>query len=334
MPCYSPIQVKWSFEKGDLVFASNLSEKKDFSLHSCGFKIPCRNCVGCRLEHSRQWAMRCTHEAQLHSDNCFITLTYDNAHLPSDFSLNKKHFQHFMMRYRKKFGSNIRYFHCGEYGSEFGRPHYHACIFNHDFSDKILFKESFGEKLYTSEALSQLWPFGYSTVGSLTFKSAAYVARYCMKKKNGIQAKTYYSFVDPFTGRTYQRQPDYATMSRSPGLGHDWYKKYSSDVYPSDYVVFNGRKCKPPRYYDKLFEADDPSGFQVIKAKRIERMEDDPDSTEERLLVREKCQELRLKSLGRSLDDEFQLDVDELLSDPYSYFDPEMPQCFRDTLNP
>ena len=134
MPCYSPIQVKWSFEKDDLVFASNLSEKKDFSLHSCGFKIPCRNCVGCRLEHSRQWAMRCTHEAQLHSDNCFITLTYDNAHLPSDFSLDKKHFSDFMKRYRKKFGPNIRYFHCGEYGSKFGRPHYHACIFNHDFS--------------------------------------------------------------------------------------------------------------------------------------------------------------------------------------------------------
>ena len=128
------------------------------------FELPCGQCIGCRLEYSRQWAIRCMHEASLYEDNCFITLTYDQDHLPHDRSLNKSHFQKFMKRLRKRFGGGIRFYHCGEYGERTRRPHYHACIFNFDFSDKKLFKIVNNHRLYTSEQLEELWPFGFSTM--------------------------------------------------------------------------------------------------------------------------------------------------------------------------
>uniref|UniRef100_UPI0040482461 rolling circle replication-associated protein n=1 Tax=Shewanella sp. TaxID=50422 RepID=UPI0040482461 len=150
--------------------------------------LPCGQCVGCRLEHSRQWAIRCVHEAQLHQDNCFITLTYNDDYLPENGTLVKRDFQLFMKRLRKKYPHAVRYYQCGEYGSKTHRPHYHACLFGHDFKDKTLWqKGSDGTPLYISSSLQDLWSsdghsIGFSTIGTVTFQSAAYVARYIMKK--------------------------------------------------------------------------------------------------------------------------------------------------------
>lgn len=320
MPCYSPLQAVIDTDGvSKPLFPSNREDyvKRGFF----PLDLPCRNCVGCRLEHSRQWALRCMHEAQMHSQNCFITLTYDDIYLPSDYSLKKEHFQKFMKRYRKKFGNNIRYYHCGEYGSKYGRPHYHACIFGHDFDDKKLFKKRFGENLYTSADLRKLWPFGYSTVGDLNFKSARYVAGYCMKKQNGYLKKDYYK-IKLSDGREFDRTPDYATMSRMPGIGYSWFQKYKTDVYPSDNVIVNGRKCKPPRYYDRLFEKENPDAFQKIKEIRISRMDNHPDSTPDRLEVRRICKEKSLQKLGRDLDDEGVLPLSVAESDPFELFTP------------
>ena len=146
-------------------------------------KLSCGQCIGCRLERSRQWALRCSHEASMYDENCFITLTYREDALPPLGSLDKRHFQLFMKRLRKRYPKKtIRYFQCGEYGEKLSRPHYHACLFNHDFDDKKLFKVEGENRLYVSEKLTQLWPYGYSTVGAVTFESAAYVARYVTKK--------------------------------------------------------------------------------------------------------------------------------------------------------
>jgi hypothetical protein len=151
--------------------------------------LPCGQCVGCRLERSRQWAVRCMHEAQMHTSNCFITLTYAPEFIreAKDLSLNYEHFQLFMKRLRKRFtGKTIRFYMAGEYGELRDRPHFHACIFGLDFEDKKFLKRTeTGSILYTSKILEELWPYGYSSIGDVNFESAAYVARYIMKKVNG-----------------------------------------------------------------------------------------------------------------------------------------------------
>ena len=261
--------------------------------------IPCGQCRGCRLERSRQWAVRCLHEAQLWPSNCFITLTYAPEFLPPNGSLVLSHFQKFLKRLRKKYGANIRFFHCGEYGSKLQRPHYHACLFNFDFDDKKLWKVKNGQKLFTSASLSSLWPYGWSTVGSVSFESAAYVARYILKKVNGDLAEDHYSTID-CDGVVGSRRPEYVTMSRRPGIASGWFEKYGSDVYPSDQVIVRGRPCRPPRFYDNRLKLSDPDTFEIIHAKRLKLAKKHLDNaTPERLAVRYEVLKATLRKLPR-----------------------------------
>lgn len=302
MPCYHPLQAfkllghRTKNNKSVLVF------KKDLSVPSQEVKLPCGQCIGCRLERSRQWAVRCMHEASLYDNNCFITLTYSDEYLPRDNSLNVKHFQDFMKRLRKKYGSGIRYYHCGEYGEKYGRPHYHACVFNLDFPDKYLFKDENGIKLYRSEALEKLWPFGHSSIGSVTFDSAAYVARYIMKKVTGDSSFYYYRTVDFETGEIVaERKPEYNTMSQ--GIGKNWYEEYQEDVYPRDYVVVNGKEVRPPKYYDRLYEVEYPSDFARLKeSRKLNAKKYADNNTPDRLKTREQVKLSRLNNLPRKLD--------------------------------
>lgn len=256
--------------------------------------LPCGQCIGCRLERSRQWAVRCVHESQLYESNCFITLTYRDECLPPGGSLVKEDFQRFMKRLRKEYGEGIRYFHCGEYGEKFSRPHYHACLFNFDFADRVLFKDRGGVRLYVSESLSRLWPFGFATVGDVTFESAAYVARYITKKITGDQADNHYG----------GRLPEYITMSRRPGIGKPWLEKFSSDVYPSDHVVLRGRVMRPPKYYDGVFELTDPETFRSVVRKRLAAIQSSEwNQTPDRLAVREAVQLAKFRMLKRGYED-------------------------------
>ena len=137
--------------------------------------------------------MRCMHEKQSHERSAFITLTYDEEHLPQDGGLDVSHFQKFMKRLRKKRGK-VRFFHCGEYGDMKGRPHYHAILFGIDFwDDQVLVEEKNDNPYYISAELAQLWPFGQHRIGEVTFESSAYVARYIMKKITGKQAPEHYA---------------------------------------------------------------------------------------------------------------------------------------------
>lgn len=306
MPCFHPLDAfKPSPDQvaktGDKRLIFNPSKARNHE----PIKVPCGQCVGCRLERSRQWAIRCMHEASMYEDNCFITLTFSPEALEkrkNPKSVDVRDFQLFMKRLRKKFGSGIRFYHCGEYGELNARPHYHACLFNFDFPDKELWKitES-GCRLYRSKMLEELWPFGFSTIGSVTFESAAYCARYIMKKINGEQALDHYNDIDYETGEILsERKPEYTTMSRRPGIGKKWLEKYMDDVYPHDYVVVNGVKCKPPKYYDGVLETERPYEFDEIKEKRLDDISKYAENnTVERLAVREKIQNARLKRLHR-----------------------------------
>lgn len=301
MPCFSPLKGWFSKERTRLGKRSIVFNPRD-GLTDRPVAVPCGQCVGCRLERSRQWATRCVHEAQLYERNCFITLTYDDDHLPGDLSLNLAHFQKFMKRLRKRFGDGIRFFHCGEYGENFGRPHYHAIIFNLDFDDRVLFSQRAGVNLYTSEMLSSLWPYGFCSIGDVTFDSAAYVARYCMKKVTGKDADDHYTFIHPVTGAVIHRSPEYTTMSRRPGIGKGWLDKFFDDVFPGDFVVVNGVKCRPPRFYDNVYDVLQSGDSFLNKKARVRRSKLHAcDNTDDRLLVRRECAEARVSLLKRQL---------------------------------
>ncbi len=290
---------------GKSIFFKVPSYRQGYSIKE--IKLPCGQCSGCRLEKSRQWAIRCHHEASLHESNSFITLTYSDEYLPQYKSLKKSDFQKFMKRLREQnSNTKIRYYHCGEYGENFARPHYHACLFNFDFDDKRKHKKTKdGEQLYTSETLERLWPFGFSTIGAVTFKSAAYVARYIMKKRFGTLSQYYYCDYDDITGEISNvREPEYSTMSLKPGIGADWYKKFGiTDVHNLDQVIINGKKCRPPRYYDKLYEVNYPSDHVALKERRQSNAEKHADNnTPERLAVRETIQNARMNLLPRNYE--------------------------------
>ncbi|WNK13973.1 MAG: replication initiator protein [Microvirus sp.] len=257
MPCYFPLHAYRG--KSNEVDKIKITFRRGNSWRGVKLDLPCGQCIGCRLERSRQWAVRCMHEASLYEDNSFLTLTYDDAHLPSNLSLVKSHFQDFVKRLRKSIApKRVRYYHCGEYGDTLGRPHYHALLFNHDFEDKKFFSTRGGNTVYSSEELSRLWPKGFAVTGGVSFDSAAYVARYIMKKVTG-----------DFAGRHYgDRLPEYTTMSRRPGIGAGWFSKYAADVFPLDRVVVRGKETRPPRFYDRLLQKVDRALYEKIKIDR------------------------------------------------------------------
>lgn len=292
MACFSPL-LAWQLDGGEIVFCERGKIKRELNL-------PCGQCIGCRLDRSRQWAVRCVHESQLHGSNVFVTLTYSDDFLPTDLSLHYRDFQLFMKRLRKV-KPGVRFYMCGEYGELGSRPHFHACLFNCFFDDRVLFSHlSSGSDIYTSAELEKLWPFGFCSVGDVTFESAAYVARYVMKKVTGPRADAHYERVDYATGEIKQASPEFNRMSLKPGIGGDWFRKFRSDVYERDYVVVNGVKMKPPKYYDKLLQAASDFSSDYIEFLRSEKARKlAPDNTPERLVVRETVARARLALLKR-----------------------------------
>lgn len=299
MPCYAPLTAYYSKEVGPSG-KRGITFSRDASFSGVAMKLPCGQCVGCRLEKSRQWAMRCMHEKQMHDTSCFLTLTYDDEHLPAGGTLVKRHLQLFMKRLRKERGDGIRFYACGEYGETTFRPHYHILLFNCDFRDKRFFKNARGgDKLYTSASLERLWSMGFAVVGSVTFDSAAYCARYIMKKVTGAPAREHYEVVDS-DGVLHHREPEFTVMSRRPGIGLRWFQKYGDQVYTWDSVIMNGREVRPPRYYDTKFELVDSDRLEALKLKR-RRSRDVAENRPDRLRVREVVAKAGLAQKGRGL---------------------------------
>lgn len=265
--------------------------------------VPCGQCIGCRLERSRQWAIRCVHEASLHKLKCFVTLTYNEKSLPPGGTLDKSHFQKFIRSLRKAYGQKIRYFHCGEYGEKDQRPHYHAILFGVDFPDKTFHtRNSRQETIYKSETLDRIWGKGFCTIGAVTFESAAYTARYVLKKVTGDAANKHYETLIPSTGEIINRLPEYITMSLKPGIGWQWYEKYSDDVYPSDFLVLRGKTMRPAKFYDRQLEKSNPEELKKIKFKRIRSAsKHKADQTPERLAVKKEVKLSQIKTLSRTL---------------------------------
>jgi len=244
-------------------------------------EVACGQCLGCRLDRTLMWAMRILHESCLYERNSFVTFTYrsraectqtqlKNRHyVPDDYSLNYHHFRDFIKRLRRHFPQKIRYFHCGEYGDQNLRPHYHACLFNVSFDDQFVYQQDEGITTYESDTLQSLWPYGFCTIGELNFETASYTAGYILKKITGHQADDTYLRNDDY-GVAYWVRPPYTTMSLKPGIGADFYAKFKTDFFPSDEspLPSKGIIKKVPRYYQNILESENPDLLATVKAVR------------------------------------------------------------------
>jgi hypothetical protein len=276
MPCTKPLQGWKSKHVNANGNRTVVFDAKD-GLRDRPIPVNCGQCMSCRLDASRQWAMRMMAEAQLHEENSFLTLTYSDDHVPP--GLEKRHCQLFLKRLRKRTGAKIRYFLCGEYGERTMRPHYHAAIFGYQFPDlQLLHENANGDRLFSSELCDEIWGMGATTVGHMEWKSAAYVAGYVTKKLTGDQAEEQYESLDHY-GELTQIESPFALMSRRPGLGRDWWDKYKTDCYPSDFIVHNGQKMQPPKYFEQILAREDPEMLKEVKFKRLKKtLENKPDA--------------------------------------------------------
>lgn len=268
--------------------------------------LPCGVCLGCRVDRAAGWAIRSNHEAKMVQsegrESAFITLTFDDEHLPDDNSLRKFHFQNFMKRLRKAIAPlKVRYLACGEYGSKKGRAHYHAILFGYGFPDRKVWRQTErGERVYVSAQLTELWPFGFHEIGSVTFQSSRYVAAYVMKKRSpgkGDKYDDFYVRSSPVTGEVVEVEPEFQLVSNDPGLGKTWFDKFKADVYPSDFVIVDGKRHKVPRFYDKQLSEEEFE--EVRKRRRVEARKRVEDRSFERRSVIAECNALKMRRLPR-----------------------------------
>lgn len=283
MACYHPLKA-WPVgvnpESGKTKYVVTGQDTLDVASKTGDpIQVPCGKCVGCRLSYSRQWADRCVLESLYHPFNYFITLTYDDEHVPGTFygdefgeaidayTLDKRDLQLFFKSLRNNFGNNsFRYFACGEYGEETFRPHYHILLFaDFEITDLVSFRFERGNWYYKSDTISRIWHRGNILVGEMTWESAAYTARYCMKKINGLSGKDYEFF---------NMVPEFTVMSRRPGIGYQYYQDHKLEIYSnlsfSIATPKGGKKLRPSKFYDRMFDLDDPAAMQDIKKQRME----------------------------------------------------------------
>lgn len=273
------------------------------------------------------------HEKMMHKHNSSITLTYNDQHNPG-YSLSHRDWQLFTKKLRKALGKEvknyrspqqaaprlllhgrhgalphtpgeIKYYMCGEYGSQTSRPHFHACLFGVDFADKVYHKTTpAGQRIFISKTLDDIWGKGYAAIGEVTFESAAYIARYIMQKYDW--GEKYDEIIDPETGEIVKRIKQYNQMSRgnrlkkNNSIGASWLQQFQADAYPEGKIVLRNYKVPTPRYYDKKFQKIDKLAYEQLQYMRyVEQLAQQEHHTYERLAVQEYVKESQLKSLQR-----------------------------------
>ena len=242
-------------------------------------KVPCGKCSGCRAQKTREWADRMILELDHSGTAVFLTLTYDDEHLPMYYNqqtaetvptLRKRDLQLFMKRLRKRKefkGRELRYYACGEYGSTTHRPHMHMILYNVSLDD---FKDlaprgtnELNQPYFSSDILAkEVWKNGFCLIAPVSWSTCAYVARYVKKKKMGLVS-------DEYVERMYE--PEFSVMSRNPGIGmyypveHPDFKEkskyYFADQNGSVQVNF-------PKAFLRFLENTDLEYFMKIKEER------------------------------------------------------------------
>lgn len=238
MQCLRPIKTGYSNELAKSGFGYSITfSQKEFNRELSGWSIPCRKCLPCRLNQAREKAIRCYHESKMHPDNIFLTLTYDDEHLESP-KLIYEHFQTFMKRLRRETDQKIPLMVTGEYGDEKKRPHWHALLFNYrPHDEKHKYTSDRGDKVSSSQFLTDLWGKGTIEYGELTIDSANYVARYAAKK------------LAHGDDQSHDYHPIHKTSSKY-AIGKSWIEKNFRHTFENGFVVLpNGQRSKIPRYY-------------------------------------------------------------------------------------
>lgn len=288
MACTSPLPAYITYDSdGKIQYQvkprSSVAFNDDGSPSSKFIYVPCGHCMSCRLARAKEWSNRCLMEMQYHEQSLFLTLTYDDEHLPggsifvSDeetgeikaevHSLVKKDLTDFIKRLRYVYDGELRYLACGEYGSKSYRPHFHLIVFGLNLNDLNILKRNFqGDLYYTSPTISKIWKHGFHTIGEVTSESAGYVARYTTKKLLGKDGKLYdkYNIVPPFL-----------TMSLKPGIGYNFYLDNKEKIYEFDNFIIStnrgSQNCSVPRYFRKCMEREEPQRYIEYMARREER---------------------------------------------------------------
>lgn len=227
----------------------------------------------------------------MHAQNMFLTLTYDDAHMPMHGDLVYEDFQLFARKLRRR-GYKFRFFVSGEYSPDLLRPHWHALLFGVRFNDLKQCNSIYSQHtLYTSDIVSKLWPFGFHSIGEVNATTARYCAKYTLSKITGDLADSHYSRLDRHTGEVWHVTPEFSRMSLNPGLGFTWLKKFHPEVLAHDGVFEGSKKRRLPRYFNdqlELFDKDvDWLEFQRQLKVNAE------DNTKERLLVRMAVEEAK-----------------------------------------
>lgn len=236
MACLAPLQ---GYRSGSGGFTASSSK----SPSGVPMTISCGHCIQCRIRRSAEWALRISHEASEYSENTFLTLTYAPEHFPSDGSISIRAVQLFMKRLRKFIcPRRVRFFAVGEYGELFGRPHYHVLLFGYSFPDRVPSRRTRFGRAWRSASLEALWPFGRCELGSLSWHSASYVARYCIKKITGPLAEAHYGGL----------LPEFQLSSSRPGIGEAWASRNLDALFAAGGVELKGRMLPIPKYYRQL----------------------------------------------------------------------------------
>lgn len=314
---------KWQNAYDSFVDPRSERTVKDF------IEVPCGKCLGCRLDYSRHWADRMMLEMQNHEESYFITLTYNDEHIPwnpmpdadtgeiidSVHTLRKRDLQLFLKRLRKHFSDKILYFACGEYGEHSSRPHYHLIVFGLHLDDLVFFKRSnLGFNYYTSDSLQKVWsvrygkePIGHVLVAPATWETCAYTARYVTKKADHDYTEYY---------KEHNIQPEFCTMSRRPAIAKNAFMEYieSDNVCYAKYSSIHlntekgGKTIQMPKYWDRLAEQIYP---EIVAQKKLNRqmyaeannllkMENTDLSYLDQLQIEESNLDARLRSLERN----------------------------------
>ncbi len=254
MQCTSPRNAGYEPDGVTVTFYNNKISKEYVT-----WQVPCGKCLDCRLAHAKEWAIRSVHEAKMHEENCFITLTYDDQHLESP-KLIYRHWQEFMWKLRSKLrradiDTPISVSVVGEYGEANKRPHWHALLFGWKPKDlEYLRTSDRGDKIYKSATLEALWGKNDTDkkpneIGEVTFESAGYVSRYNAKKL--IHGKDHEHDYHPI-----------ARKSSKYAIGKKWLEQNYKDLFTHGYLVLdNGLKHSIPRYYEKWFKENHPEEY-------------------------------------------------------------------------
>lgn len=235
------------------------------------FDVPCGRCINCRLNYARTWSQRCMLESKSWEHNWFVTLTYDDDHLPyridaltgeiESATLVPNDVRDFLKRLREYYRDTynhigIRFYMAGEYGDNTARPHYHLILFNLPLDDlKLYSKSALGDLYFNSSLLEKLWSKGHCVIGEVTPESVAYTARYCQKKA--------YKDIDYDVIGVHK---EYVNMSRRPGIALPYLQKNFEKIYAADQIYLsNGEIAKPSRYFDLKAEE---LGVDIEKIKK------------------------------------------------------------------